>query len=321
MPDETQVTVVPEEAVDLTALEIATNHEFTGTPPASETAPEPEAATPPVETEVAPQPETPVAEGQSETLTDDEKALLTEIRSLKELEGLPYKSLPEFFKGYKNIQGEFTKVREKTKPFEAVLDRMSRDPQYANLVQQAQALLDNPQLLQAYQGQIAPGDPRPNPTQFNVYEPEGFTQYEKALDSWTQRQLDARINARLGQVEQNARLDNFKREFKAKFPEAEDADTLLQWASTVMTSFNPFEIAHKVKNWDNVQGQIESRVRKELTDTLKKASETKTPTGSPASKPQPTTTEILNHITRFGGEATKQRYGEKAMNEALKQSF
>lgn len=261
--------------------------------------------------------EAPVAEGQSEEISDEELSLLKEWRALQAIEGTPYKSVAELVKGYKNVQGEFTKTREKTKPYEAVLTRMEREPQFRTLVEQLQQMVDNPGLLNAYAQKVAPGDPRPLPTQYDVYTPEGLKQYEEAMDSWTQRQLDSRINARLGGIEEQARLRSYAAEFKQRFPDVTDPDQYLSWAREEGVRMNPYEAAYRLREWDNLPAKLEERIRKELTQKVQEAGKTQTPQGQAPPVKKITPDDILKTIDTLGIDEARKKYGKERVTRAL----
>jgi len=309
---EAQVEVTPDNLAELT-------DRMESDEPASPEAPEPqpemdEGGTPPESVEAEPAD----AGGQSD-MSDEEKALLEELRAINEVSGTPFKNVKDLVGAYKNLQGEFTKTREKTKPYEAVLDRMSEDQNFAGLVSQLQQMMDNPDMLKAYANQGLPGDPEPNPAQYETWTQEGLGKWQKDHDSWLQRQMDSRFNTLKSDIETRAKLENYEREFKGKFPNVEHPQELLQWAQKQGRTMNPFEAAFKLRNWDTMRSEIEAQVRKELGQKLESAGKTKTPQGTTA-KSETTAGEVVKHVSQYGYRAAVKRYGEADVNKALQLS-
>jgi len=235
--------------------------------------------------------------------------------TFKDRFGVPFESEEALAKGYKNLQREFTERNGKVKPYENIIDRMNADPQFAGLVNQALQVMDNPGMLQAYANQGKAGDPQPNPANYEIYTAEGLKKYQDDHDSWIQRNMDQRFNTLKQEVEQNARLDNHRREFKGKFTDVENPDELLQWANQNGPRMNPYEAAYKLRNWDNMQSSVEAKVRKELAGKMQDATK-KTPQGTSA-KTEANATEIIQSIGKYGLRATSKRYGEAVVTKAL----
>ena len=281
-------------------------------PPTSQpapTAPDAVEGQPPTEGEQNPAQTAPV-EGQAAKLdlTDEERALLNEIRSTTSLEGTNFKSIPELAKGYRNLQAQFTQDRQVLSKHKPLLERLN-NPEVEQFINQAIALIDNPELRQAYMGQIPHGDPRPDPANFgDLYVPENRQRYDTALESWMSRQVDSRLNARLVGIEQKLMMDKYRTEFRVKYPDInEDPDNFLGWLQSVRNTLNPYELAFRVKNWDNAIGQAEAKARKEVARQVDDAAKNNTPKGTPQ-KQEVSATEVLQYMAKYGRTSAVKRY-------------
>lgn len=296
---------------DLRALEESIS------PPASEPkAPESQDSAPAAEKQ---EPSAPEAQGGQDKhdMTDEDMLLWKELKAVQDIAGTPYKTLADFVKGYKSLQGEYTKTRDTIKPHEAIVDRLSRDQRFRETVEQAALILDNPSLAEAYARQMSPGDPRPDPRMYDLNDSDQFARYNQDVEAWTARQLDSRINTRLGQIEQGMRMQTFANDFKSKYPNVQNPDDLLSWSQQNVPRLNPYEIAYRLREFDNIRGQIEAQVRQEyskrLTETQKK-----TPQGTAPSK-EAGVTEVLEHIARYGESPAIKRYGKENVDRAMRQ--
>lgn len=305
--------------VTMAELEQLTNDEAEFTPVESET---PVAE---VESEPAPEvKEAPVeANGQADKFNEINKLLSeTPFKSDDAVEGLK-----KFVEGHKNLQGEFSRTRERVKPFETIIDRASRDPQYRQMLEQLDTMYANPEMAKAYQAQQGQQDIMPDPYAYNKTDPRTGEQYwdkqayDKDHDAWVQRQLDARLNARFAQIEQRTRLEQFKFDFKQRYPNVQDdPETLLQYAMTEFPRLNPIEAAYRFKSYEAIKAQAIEEARKELNKQLETANKTKTPEGT-ASKPQTVSPrEIIAHIKKHGEASAVKKYGQRDV-DALVQAY
>lgn len=256
----------------------------------------------------APTPQVPQS-GQAPNLPED---------VLKALEETPYKSIPDVVKGYKEIQKAFNETREKVKPHQQLIDEVSADPKFAEFIQQAQMLYKNPQLAQAYQG--APQvDAVPDPRAYDMTTVEGYGQYMNDLSNYQQRQFDARINARLSQIEQTRQLDQQKYAFKEAFPDVDPEEAIQKIQAKTKQGWSMAD-AWKAMDYDNLKSKALEEARKELTKKLETAGQTATPSSASPSKPQAGLEDVVNYTRKYGSVAARKRYGDKTFMDALNAS-
>lgn len=324
MSDEKKPVEVTSENLEALTNQLEGDGEFDT--PASEAAPETtepvvegEAEAPPKEAEPESAPVKPDGQAEEFTLSDDEKEFLKELRDAKELAETPFKKPADLVRGYKSLQKEFTHDRERIKQNRQFLDRIERDPQFKQYVEQLQAMVDNPALAQAYAQKYQGEDLVPDPLQYDLSDPEQHKKFLSDQTAWMQRNVNSVINSRLGQVEQQTRMKGLEAEFRAKFPEIADPTSLLDWAQENVPKLNPFEAAYRLREWDNLPSKIEAKVRKELATQLETASKQKTPQGT-TTKQETSATEILQYIGKYGPTAAYKRFGEANVEKVLQLS-
>jgi hypothetical protein len=232
---------------------------------------------------------------------------------LKVLEETPYKTIPDVVKGYKELQSQYTKVNEKVKPFEQLLNDISADPNIAKFVQEAVFLAKNPELARAYQAKNSPVDTPPDPRQYDLYDPTQLQQYNEAFAQYMQRQVDVATQSRFKEVEQAREIDRMKMELKQSFPEA-DADEILAWVKQPRQY--SLSDAYKLKNWDAREQQLTEKIRKELNNRIETAGKG-TPTASASPPKQESISDIANFAAKHGEQATIKKYGQGRYMEAM----
>lgn len=269
--------------------------------------------------EPSPEPEPPVAvappEPKGQAQPDPLKSLFDDT---------PYKgddvmeSARKLVEGYKNIQSEYSKQRDKVKPYEQLLDDVAKDSGLANFIEQARMLYRNPQLASAYATQTGHVDAPPDPRTFDMYDPTQYEAYQKALSDYNARQLDGRINARFSQIEQQQRIEKMKSELKLSFPDANPDDVLAK-VQQKGTAWNLVD-AYKALDYDNLKSKALDEARKEIKKQLETAKTSGTPTPSAAPKTAVNIEDIVNHIAKFGGVSAEKKFGKKAVTDAMRES-
>jgi hypothetical protein len=228
------------------------------------------------------------------------------------LKETPFKSPDELAKGYKNLQSEFTKTSQRIKPYEQFLERIEKDRAFANFVDQAKLLYDNPQLAQAYQPPQAAGEGgRPNPNAYDLSTAEGFAKYNQDFENYVLRNADSRVNARLSQIESQNRMEQEKWQFKQKFPDVQvDPEEAFRWAQQNVPNFNRYEVAYKLREFDNLKSKIAEEARKELNEQVKTAQTTRTPAASAPSHTVAKADDIIDYIARYGSDKAMAKFGK-----------
>jgi hypothetical protein len=244
----------------------------------------------------------------SELATQKGQASVPEIPDF--LKETPFKTPDELAKGYKNLQGEFTKTTQRIKPYEQFLERTEKDRNFANFVEQARLLYDNPNLAQAYMpAQAAGSDGRPNPNAYDLSTAEGFAKYNQDFENFVLRNADSRVNARLSQIEQQNRMEQLKWQFKQKFGDA-DPDAMFQWAQQNIPQLNPFEVAYKLHEYDNLKSQATAEARKEINKQVETAQTAKTPTAASSSQGMAQAEDVIDYIVKHGTEKAYKKFGK-----------
>lgn len=286
--------------------------EFTSTPAVEEGAPtEPVTAEPASDADVesAQTEEAPVAQGQSPTKSDDVSAPKSD--PLEWLKDTPYKEPAELVKGYKELQSLHSKTTEKMRPYKDIIDRMEGDLGLRTFISQALQGYDNPEMLKAYEGPIT----EPNPANYDLVDPEQQAKYKSDLAAHLQRITDQRINQRLMQVEQNAKLDAAKNEFRAKYP-GEDPDEVIKFARDKGQNWTLDDI-RKIQKFDQIRSEALAEARKEVTKQLETAQKSKAPTTSTTGSTAIRAEDVLKHLSQYGSESTRKKYGDKRVLEVL----
>lgn len=219
--------------------------------------------------------------------------------------------------GYKNIQSEFTKVKQKLAPHEQLLNDLETDKQLQEYINQAVNLYRNPQLAQAYLNNQNP-DLRPDPRNYDMSTVEGYDQYNREVEAFLQRQLDSRINARFGQIEQQQEVEKQKYAFKQVFPEV-NPDEAIEQVKKKGKNWTLAD-AYKALDYDNLKTKLTESIRKELTQQLEKAGTTASPQNNGGATTKLSVTDIINHINKYGGESAKKKFGDKAFQQAMQKA-
>lgn len=283
---------------------------------------------PPVEGQPAPdaspeaETETPGTPEKSEPATDPFADLRETLKDTPYYqEGRDIKEVAaELKKGYKELQGWQSKTQEKVKPYEQLLDQMSKDANLREFVKRAQEMYYNPQLAQAYinpQGQAISGEP--DVSRYDMYSAEGQQAYHKDMLAYTRRVAQEDVNAKLSGWEQQQKTEMTKLEFRKLHPEI-DPDKVLADAQEKFGGQNQIELMWKALNYENLASQMYEKARKELSGQLEDAGKTKTPQGAPPAKPS-SIEDILRYIEAKGGEAARKRYTPAKVEEALRLSI
>lgn len=283
------------------------------------------------EPQIAPDSETPPAEGATpaaEAAPETSKSQEAKPDISDSLKGLfgdtPYKSddvvdsAKKIVEGYKNLQAELTRRSQETKPYEQFLRKMSTDRTFANFVEQARQMYENPQLAQPYLNQ---NQGKPNPANYfpeGYVTPEGMAKYQSDLEAYFQRDVDSRLNSRLSEMETRNQRENLKLQFRQKFP-SENPDDLLDWWSKEAYQFNPFEIAYKMRNFDTVKSSALDEARKELNRQLEEAQKNKTPQASASTTQKVKATDIIDYIGKHGLASAQKKFTQQEVSKVLMQ--
>jgi len=298
--------------VDVKELERLTNESEGFFPEQAESNPE----TPKPEPEQAPSP-TPAPEAQAGQVQ-------TPKELLEALNDTPFKGedvvkgVQDLVKSYKELQGTHTKVSQKVKPFEQLIERAVVDPNFAETLRLAERAYSDPSFAQQLQhGQQAQ---EPNLASYfpeGYVTPEGLAKYQQDMKAYLYRDVQQMVSSQLTEMKAQALRESYKSQFKASHPDvAEDLDQLLQWVQSQATQFNPYEIAWKLKTWDNREQSLSEKIRKELEKKIEQAG--KASPSAPSAAPQKIDdAEIVKHITRYGTESAKKKYGEARTMEAM----
>jgi len=301
---------MPDNQIDMVELEKQTNAEFgvpTETPEPNEPEVESSESQEPVETES--ETSTPTPQGQVESASQtEEKPDFSEY--LKET---PFKEIPELAKGYKELQSQFTKERERVKPYEDLLSRVNQDFGLRTYLSQAIQAYDHPEMLSAYQQQS-----EPKAENYDMFSPEGQQKFMQDMKAFYEKTIDTRINTRLMGMEQNAKIEEAKREFRSKFPN-ENPDEVLQFAKEKGTNWS-LEDVWKIKNFDRIKSEALAEARKEVTKQLETASKSGTPSVASAPKAAIKLEDVMTHIAKYGSESAKKKFGDKRFNEVVMES-
>lgn len=235
------------------------------------------------------------------------------------LKETPYKTPEELAKGYKNLQGEFTKTTQRIKPYEQFLERTEKDRNFANFIDQARLLYENPQLAAAYTPpQAAGADGRPNPNAYDLTTTEGWAKYQGDFENYVLRNADSRVNARLAQIENQTQLEQLKWQFKQKYPDA-NPDELLQWAQQNVPSMNRFEAALKLREFDNLKAKAIEEARKELNKQVETAQTAKTPTTAGTGQITAKATDILDYVNKNGTEKAFSKFSKAEVMKIIQE--
>lgn len=256
--------------------------------------------------------------GEPPKFTDEELAFYKEMHGLKQVGDLPFKSANEFINGYKELQGRFSKDRERYKPYDYILDTADQDPRYREWLRQADTLYRNPQLAQSYvtpQAQVATP---PDPGQFDRYTAEGEMQYQQKLMQYMETIADRKANERVYGIQQQLDLEKQKLGLKSVFPDENPDDIMRQ----IQARGNNWTLADAAKalRYDQAETRAMDKARKELAKKLEEAGRSGTPQ-SPSSSPKiANLDDILSDINQYGSEYARKKYGVKKTNEAVREA-
>lgn len=271
-------------------------------------------------------------ETKGDGLTPEERAILGEIRTIKEVAGTPFKGgVKDIVDAWKNATRKIQELSEAHKPVEPYVARLQNDPKFKVAVDNLIAMIENPQLAEAYAAQhLGQGaNVRPDPAQYDLYDPNQRTQYDQAVAAYEQRMIQSTINARLGSIEQERLLQQRKWEFKQQYPDV-DPDSVLQDAPK-LSSVNPLVNAHKALAYDalvekhkaelaNLRSSIEQEVRKEYEGKIRTAAQTTTPSSTAPPQVKVSLSDILTHVTRYGSESAAKKYGADKVEAAIQET-
>lgn len=272
------------------------------------------------------QPQEKVETAQVETPKEGEPAQIDPMEELRTIlketpyyqEGRDVKEVAaQLSRGYKELQGTHTKLSQKVKSLEPILDLAASDPSLANFLQQAATLYRNPHLASAYVNPQGNVNTRPDPRMYDMTDPAHYQQFNTDLENWTSRQLDERLNTRLSSMEQRQQLELYKMEFRKSFPDANPEEVVAQMQS--LTGQNPLVFAWKALSYDTLKSSSMEAARKEVSTKLEEAQKTKTPQASSPSKPV-NMSDIVEHIKRYGASAAIKRYGQEKVEGVLRET-
>lgn len=262
----------------------------------------------------------PSPQGGQVDFTDDEKAFLAELRTIKEVSGTPFKSVPDLVKAHKELQSTYTREHEfltQGKPIEHLVRKAIENPAYRQFLEEVTPMFDNPQLAAAYAGQ-APGqaDVPPDPRAYDMYDPESYAKFQQEQAAYLQRKVDGTLNARLSQSESRQRLEMEKQQLKAAFPDAnpDEIVTRLQERSKKGWSITD---GYKVLEFDNIASKALEQARKEVAKQLETAKATGTPAAGGGAREEVKLADIIDHINRYGGDSARKKFGDRNFSEAL----
>ena len=254
--------------------------------------------------------------------SDEEKALLTELRAMKEITGTPFKSPGELVKSYKELQSTWTKDREaltRIKPYEQYVSKASTNPDYARFLEQATQMFDNPQLAAPYLGPQGQADAPPDPRNYDMYDAEQYQQYQTDLTNFQARQVDERLNARFAQSDAKARLESEKTELKRIFPDCDPDNVIERIRERAKKGWSLID-GYKVLEYDQMETKAMAKARSETNQKLQEAGQTQTPAPSAANREQISFEDIITHINKYGPEAARKKFGDKNYGEAIRVS-
>lgn len=300
--------------VDIAELERITNEDEgwkLQTPEGEQPNPE----TQPQTSEQQPTESAPTVSPATPAPAEQSKAAVIPDEVLKVLEETPFKTIPDIVKGYKNSQSEFTKLNERVKPYEQLLNDVSADAGLRQFIDQAVQLYRNPQLAQAYaQPQQGAGEPNPANYDFSTF--EGIAQFQKDTIAHAQKAAFETVNQRMSSWEQKQALEKSKLEFSREFPDV-NVDEVLGFVNERNGKWT-LQDAYKIKNYENLKSQIYEQARKELTAKVNEAAKNAPASSAPSDKPAVSNSEIMQHIARYGHEAANKRWGAEKVQTALR---
>lgn len=227
------------------------------------------------------------------------------------------KNVSDAVKSWKSTSSEYTKLREKVKPYEQLLDEVSRDQNLANFLRQAEMLYRNPQLASAYATPQGNVDAPPDPRQYDMYDANQYQAYQQALTDYNARFVDSRLNARLSQIEQQQKINDEKAKLQQAFPDV-NPDEVLNRIRAKGTNWTAVD-AYKALEYDNLKSKMLEEARKELTNKLETANKTTSPTPTGATKSTIKVADVIAYINKHGGESAKKKFGLEIFNKALRE--
>jgi len=321
--------------INMAELETATNALYAKAP---DNEAELEASQPPVKpsAEPAPTPEPVKEPAKAETPAPPAKAVEAPAPAKQEptgqpdlakyFEGTPFKgedvvkSVQDVVKSYKELEGRFTKDREKFKEFDSLVDKARNTPQLREALRKLEEWHDNPELVKPYLQSQA--ETPPDPRQYDIYTPEGLQAYDQARTDYILRLMDKRESARFAKFEQERQIEREKAAFKQEFPNA-DADEIYQWAKERSQKGMPLSDFYKIRDYDNLKTRLTEDVRKDFNKQVEAATQ-KTPSAPSSVEPEVSDLDILKYSTHYGIDSAEKKYGkryEEALRRATEQAY
>ena len=233
----------------------------------------------------------------------------------EDLKDTPYKNWSEMVKGYKNLQGELTRTKEKSKGMEKFADKYSSDSEFKQYMEQAIGMYENPQLAQAYLG-TQTNQAVPDPRNFDLYSDDGLTQYNTELGNYMARQLDTRINSRFKEMDYSRAREKSHSQLKEAFPEA-NADEVEKFINERSGKWSLSDV-YKVQNYENLKQNLSDKIRKDMTSKIETASKS-TPISSGGITTGANAEDIVKYIVKHGSISAKKKYGGTQVSEAQRE--
>lgn len=237
---------------------------------------------------------------------------------LKVLEETPFKSVPDVVKAYKNSQSEYTKLHEKVKPFEQLLNDASTDVQFRQFIEQATQLYRNPSLAQAYQQPQQTQTAGINPANYDLYTPEGQAAYQQAVMEHAQKAAFETVNQRMAGWEQQQQLERAKLEFRQKFPDV-NPDDVIKFAQERANRPTPLEDIYKVMSYDQMKAKAYEEARKEVLAKAGEATKNSPVSSQASEKVSANPIDVMKYVQKNGLESANKKWGANEVTKALKQ--
>ena len=255
----------------------------------------------------------PVAAGQA--LPPELKLALSDTPFSSEEDVI--KGVQGLVKSYKEATSQFTKTTTRIKPYEQLIGLAEKDSQFAQALRLAQDAYLNPSLAEAYTNQLQ-GLQRPDPSQYDLYDPNARAAYDKAQVDYEARLVDSRINARFASIEQERGMNKAITEFKQLVPDG-DANALMKWINEDFANLPVGERMRgfwELKNLPQTREKIYAEVRKDLEGKLKIASAA-TPAAPATPNQAPSDEEIAKYVIQYGPKSAYGRYKKPVVEAAI----
>ena len=226
------------------------------------------------------------------------------------------KGVQDAVKSWKELTREFGSQREKVKPYEQLISLANENPEFKRAIQFAHEFFTKPEMRSAYQSQF--GLQRPDPSQYDLFDPAQRQAYDQAQTDYEARLIDSRINARFADIEKERFESSAKSEFKQLVPDG-NADELAKWVNEDFANLSVGERMKQLwqlKNLPKLREQIYAEARKDLAGKIETASH-----ATPAAPAPPTNTvsdeEIANYVTKNGPKSAYGKYTKKTVDAAI----